>query len=300
MNFKLIALNIKQFCPGLSIPVIKQRINVRYKELVEKEDWVFLNNSEVVTLPERVSNGSTESCTVTYGSDGITGVGTTWGAGLVGKMFRFGDDPQFYRIGTRNSNTSLLLENIYGGAGAGSGLDFEYWDETYAPVSNEIGKITGIVYQNRLQEKSREFIQRLDPERSSTGSPVYYSVVDRASQGGATEFDVWPVPDDNYGVRVYYKKTVDELSANADEPVFDSGLIEAGALWDCYRLTFGLTQNPAFMGLARDAAVEYRSMLRDTIIEDMESSSMPGRVRDVMHEGTGIYNDEFMLNRGMG
>ena len=299
MNFKLIALNIKQFCPGLSIPVIKQRVNIRYMQIVEREDWVFLNDSEVVTLAERSSNSSTESCTATFGSSTVTGVGTSWTAAMVGKMIRVNDDAQFYRIGAYVSGTEITLEQYYA-QDTVTGKDFEYWDETYAPVSNEIGKITGVVYQSRLQEKSRDYIQRLDPERSSTGSPVYYTIVDRAHEGGTTEFDIWPVPDDNYGVRVYYKKTVDELSANSDEPLVSSTLVEAGALWDCYRLSFGLTQNPAFMGLARDAMVEFNNLLRHNIIEDLESSSMPRQVRDVSGQGQEYYNNVFMLDHGIG
>jgi hypothetical protein len=299
MNFKLMSLNIKQFCPGLSVPVIKQRINVRYKQILEQEDWVFLNDSEVVTLAALVGNSSTESCTVTFGSTTVTGSGTAWASGMVGKMFRVGDDAQFYRVGAYVSGTEITLEKSYAQDSA-SGEDFEYWDEAYSPSGSDISKITGITYQSKLVEKSRDYLQRLDPERTSTGSPVYYSVVDRASQGGVTSFDIWPVPDENYGVRVSYKKTVEMLSAGTDEPVFDSALLESASLWDCYRLSFGLTQNPAFMGLARDAMVEYQRVLRETIIQDLESSSLPGKVLDVSGYDSVLYSNEFILDRGVG
>ncbi|MCP4570273.1 MAG: hypothetical protein GY841_22055 [FCB group bacterium] len=298
MNLKLMALNIKEFCPGLSIPLIKQRINVRYKQILEKEDWVFLNDSEVVTLPERVSNSSTESCIATFGSTTITGTGTSWSSSIEGKLFRIGGDAQFYRVSSVTSNTELELEVGYA-QDTVSGEDFEYWNEYYSPSSSEITKIKSVVYQSELVEKPNDYIQRLDPERTSTGSPVYYSVVSKVRQGGVGRIDIWPVPDDNYGVRVYYKKTVSGLSSNSDEPVFDAALLESGALWDCFRLSFGLTQNPAFIGLARDARLEYSGLLRETIIEDLRNSSLPDRVRYADDNTLGYYNDEYALDHGI-
>jgi len=299
MNFKLMALNIKQFCPGLSIPVIKQRINVRYKQLIEQEDWVFLNDSEVVTLPERVNNTSSESCDATFGSTTITGTGTSWTSILGGKLFRVGGDSQFYRISAYVSGMELTLDKAYAQDSTTS-QDFEYWDEYYSPTSSDIGKIGGISYDLPLRAKSLGYIQRLDPERTSTGSPVYYSVYKRASEGGVTSFDIWPVPDDNYGVMVFYKKSVDMLSANSDEPLFNSALLESASLWDCYRLSFALTQNPAFMGLARDAMLEYQGVLRSTIIQDLESSSLPTKVRDVNSYDGVLYSNDYILNHGVG
>jgi len=299
MNLKLIALNIKQFCPGLSIPVIKQRINVRYKQILEQEDWLFLNDSEMVTLPERTSNASTESCDVTFGSATVSGTGTSWTSDLVGKLFRVGDDAQFYRVSAVGSTTSLTLERAYA-QDTSTGEDFEYWNEKYTPASSDVSKITSVVYQTELVEKPQDYFQRLDPERTSEGSPVYWSVVDKASEGGLSTFDIWPVPDDNYGVRVYYKKVVDELSSNSDEPIFNSALLESAALWDCYRLSFGLTQNPAYMGLARDAQVEYQRMLRDTIIQDLNNTSLPSKVRDYSDQSSVQFNNVFTLNRDVG
>jgi len=298
MNLKLMALNIKQFCPGLSIPVIKQRINVRYKQILEQEDWVFLNDSEVVTLPERVSNESTESCNTTYGSTNVVGVGTSWTSTMAGKLFRAGNDAQFYRIASVSHANLLLLEKAYAQDTA-SGEDFEYWNELYSPTSSTISKISSVVYKSELREKPQDFFSRLDPERSSTGSPVYYSVVDRASEGGVTSFDIWPVPDDYYGVRVYFKKTVDALTTGSSEPVFNSALLEAAALWDCYRLSFGLTQNPAYMGLARDAMTEYQRMLRETIIQDLSNTSLPTKVRDAGDYGSGFNNDVYGLDHDL-
>jgi len=295
MNLKLMALNIKQFCPGLSVPVIKQRINIRYKQILEQEDWLFLNESEVVGLDERVENSSTESCDVVFGSTTVAGTLTSWTSALEGKLFRVGSDAQFYRVDSVTSTTALELEKVYAQDSV-SGADFEHWSESYSPTSSQIARIDRVVYETELREKPQDYFNKIDPERTSTGSPVFYSIVEQASEGGATSFDIWPVPDDNYGVRVYYKKIVDELTANSDEPVFNSALLEAAALWDCYRLSFGLTQNPAFMGLARDAMKEYQIMLRDTIIQDLNNSSLPRQVQDMDGYANGFYNDEFMLD----
>ena len=99
MNFRLIALNIQKFVPMLSIPVIKQRINVRYQQIIGAEDWSFLNDSTTVRLVEQISNTSTESCAVTQGSATVTGTATSW-SGIDGYFKRLFHDsfPSFLEI----------------------------------------------------------------------------------------------------------------------------------------------------------------------------------------------------------
>lgn len=298
MNFRLIALNIQKFVPMLSIPVIKQRINVRYQQIIGAEDWSFLNDSTTVRLVEQTSNASTESCAVTQGSATVTGTATSW-SGIDGYLFRVGSESQPYVIESVDSVTQLTLETTYGNDDA-TGEDFTYWPQLYSPVVANVGEITSIVYQSPLVEKPKGYINSLDPERESTGPPVLWSLFSKSSALGTVSFEIWPASDTDYVVTVFYKKIVSDLSADSDTPIFRSEVLEAGALWDCYRQAFGVTQNPAFIGMARDAQIEYQGLIRQMISEDLSTLSLPRRVLDYTEVPGVLGSNQFALDHDTG
>jgi len=278
----------------LSMPVVKQRINIRYKQILGAEDWEFLKDRTTVKLEGDYANTSTvDTVTVTHDSTAVVGSGTTFTNFAVGDFIRFGSESQPYEITTITDATNIVLLTAYGGSTAAS-TNYGIFRTYYTPTVADVGEIVSLVYQSRLGEVSENYLNALDPERTSTGPPTHYRITSKTKGDGLVTFEVWPVPDQDYVLTVHYKKYVADLSADTDEPVFRPELIEAGALWDCYRLVFTITQNPAFIGLARDAKTDYANLLRDAIIEDMGTTSMPRRVRDVT--GGTLWNDDFRVS----
>lgn len=288
MDFRLLALNIKQFCPQLSIPVIKQRINIRYQQILGYEDWEFLKDSTTVKVIEQSSNTSSQSCSVTEDSTAVTGSGTSWTSAMDGWLFRVGTDKQPYVISSVNSTTSITLETAYGGT-TDTDADFVYWPRYYSPSVGDVGEVLSVVHQVALEEKSQSWLNTIDPERESTGSPLYWSVFSKDDALGAVNLEIYPPADADYVVTVNYKKLTSDLSSDSDEPVFRPEVLEAGALWDCYRLVYGVTQNPAYIGLARDAQNEFQMLLRQMTIEDLSTASLPRKVRQA---SGGVYFDD--------
>lgn len=282
MDYRLMTLNIRAFCPELSVPVIKQRINARYQQIIGLEDWNFLNESTTVRLYGVTNNSAAQSVAVIQGSPIVTGTLTTWDSEDIdtGWFFRVGTDAQPYIILTQDSDTQVTLETNYGKTAVPVG-GFSYWKGVYSPAVANVGKIISIVHDHALPEKSQEYLNSIDPERSSEGSPTYWRAYSKTTSLGIVSFEIWPIPDADYVVTVFYKKIISELSTNTDVPIFRSEVLEAGALWDCYRMSFAITQNPAYIGMARDAKVDYDRLLRELIIEDLNLSSLPERVRDV-------------------
>jgi len=281
VNFRKMKLNLKKFCPDLSVPVIAERINDRYQDIIRKEDWEFLRDSLTLRLYEQVTNASTESCAVTQGSTTVTGSSTTWSDDDLidtGWMFRVGSNKQPYIVSSVTDNTTIVLEAAYAEDDATS-QDFTAQKTMYS-ISNA-NEILRIKHDNDVTEVSRLYLDRIDPQRDSTGEPQHYAVFSKSKATGVITFEIWPIPDSDYTVTVEFKKTVSDLSSDDDEPVFDSQVLEAGALWDCYRLTYVITQNPAFVGLARDARKDYNDAIRDLVLEDLRTASLPRRVLDV-------------------
>jgi len=293
MNFRLMALNIREFCPVLSIPVIKQRINIRYKQILAAEKWEFLNDSTTVRLRAKHSLGSSiQTVAINQAGVTVTGTGTTFASeSIIGWKFKFSSEAQPYIIHYIESDTSLALETAYGGT-TQTASSFEYFKNTYSPDVGDVGEIVSVIYKTALEEKSPSFINSLDPERTSTGTPVYWCNLSKTSAAdGIVTIEVWPIPDQDYVVTLNYKKTTADLSLDTDSPVFRAEVLEAGALWDCYRLAFAITQNPAYMGLARDSRNDFTDLLRQMVIEDLGTSSLPERVRDITDQL--YFNDTF-------
>uniref|UniRef100_A0A6M3KL46 Uncharacterized protein n=1 Tax=viral metagenome TaxID=1070528 RepID=A0A6M3KL46_9ZZZZ len=294
MNFRLIALNIRQYCPELSIPVIKERINIRYKQILSVEDWEFLYDSTTVNLIGITTQSTGVSVAVTNGQTGVTGTATTFGTdAITGYNFRIETEAQPYVVGSVTSDTALNLERPYGGSTAWNN-DFSYYKTIYSPGVGNVAKISSIVYQQQLPEVSERFLNKLDPERSSTGTPTYWRNFSKTNADGIVSFEIWPILDDDYVVTVYYKKYVANLIEDTDTPVFRPEVLEAGALWDCFRIAFATTRNTAYIGLARDAQIDFRNLLRELVIEDLAQSSLPTSVRDV--SSIDVFNDNFLLS----
>jgi len=295
MNLRLMSLNIRQFCPQLSVPVIKQRINMRYKQILAAEDWEFLRDSTTVQL-KGVYGPSALTIAVDHNGTTVVGTGTTFVASGVAKgwMLRVGSESQPYIVATAPGDTTLTVETNYGGT-TQTAASFNTFKNLYSPAVGDVSEIESIVYKRPLAEKSLDFLNRLDPERDSTGEPQYYSIKRQTSSSdGTVSFEVWPVPDADYVVTVNYKKVITDLTADTDSPLFRAEVLEPGALWDCYRLSFAVTQNPTYVGLARDAKADFEGELRRMTIKDLATASLPRRVRNVV-EGV-VFDDNYALD----
>jgi hypothetical protein len=294
MDLRLMALNIRQFCPDLSIPVIKQRINMRYKQILGYEDWEFLYDSTTVRLYGIHNSVDGETITVAQSGVTVAGTGTTFTLWSAADRLRVGDDEQPYLIDTINSDVELLLSTAYGLSSV-TGSDYSIFRPIYSPGVGDVAEIVQIVHQRPLTETTLTWLNKIDPERVSTGAPTRYRVATKTQAHGIVSFEIWPIPDQDYVITIYYKKLIPSLVNDTDEPVFRPDLLEAGSLWDCFRLQFSITNNPAYMGMARDARSEYFDELRKFIHEDMRTGSTSTRVRDVMNR-TSFFDDEFLLD----
>ena len=220
MNLRLMALNIREFVPDLSLPVIKQRINVRYKQILAAEKWEFLN------------------AFVAY---------------------------------TQSTGTSLCTP------------------------ATDCGEVISITSDVVITEKELEYLNRLDPDRTSTGATKHWCMYSKSTAvDGVVTVELWPLADQDYKLDIRYKKVISDMSADADTPLFRPEVLEAGALWDCYRLAFAITKNTAYIGLARDAKQDFESEVRRMVLEDMQTASMPHTVRDIM--GVLDFDDNYRTN----
>ncbi|MCL6456706.1 MAG: hypothetical protein K6T85_01745 [Gorillibacterium sp.] len=110
----------------------------------------------------------------------------------------------------------------------------------------------------------------MEPDRTSTGQPVYWIDIN------PTTFEVWPVPDGVYTLRLWYNITVPELVNESDVPLVPERLLLAHARMASY------LQMAAAKSQYRDlytlTLAEYNELLEAAVEEDMRKLSLPNRV----------------------
>lgn len=133
---------------------------------------------------------TTGTVTVVAGSQAVTGSGTNWTAGMVGRAFEItdGSDGNWYRISAVASATSLTLENYDQGI-SGNTLPYrigecalipeEYLD---APTNYALARFYLGRDQNKATEFSTLFTEAIEECRSEYGRRASSSVIDASHQ----------------------------------------------------------------------------------------------------------------------
>ncbi len=292
MDFRTIALSLKQFVPELSLPVIRLRINQRYQQIMRFRDWEYLNAS-ITTGTSTIVSTST-SCKVGYGATLVVQrdqSGTSFRANHASWWIRFGTEAQPYEVTSVTDTSRLVLSAPYSGTttGLSAGTSFTLFKPDYVSGVS-MSRINSIVYKSRMKETSLGNLNKIDPEMTSTGEPTHWAVVSQSRNRGRIRFRLWPTASDTpYGIKIYYQKKVDDLSADTDIPLCSPELLEAWALYDCYKM--GITKNPLYAKLLGEQKAETREILHDEVQADLNIATLPHKVRDAT---TGTYiNDDF-------
>lgn len=293
-NFGTIVSNIGQFVPDLSEIVIKQRVNYRYQQIMKLRDWEYLKDNITTGTSMIVSTGS--SCKVSYQGTSIISrdqSGTSFYAHHVGWWMRFGAEPQPYEISAVTDTSRLTIKSPYSGNSNGlTGTSFTLFKAIYRTAVS-MSHIYSIVYQSPLEEISQSRLLRMDPEMTSTGEPTMYCVVERSRHQGRVKYQLWPTASSApYNIRVYYKKLVADLSASTEVPLCSTELLEAWALYDCYKLA--IIKNPNYGKLLTVQAQELGAIRAEEIDSDLETTSLPDKVLD--SAGATIMNDDYALD----
>lgn len=211
MSFRSMRLELIGFVPELNAVQAGLRLNRSYQHLLEAHNWSFLNLEALVKL---VAPYTTGTVTVNNGSTTVTGAGTAWTAAMANRWFRCDSSFVFYKISTVNVGLqTLTLEATYGEANAAT-QPYTIFQHVYAKPT-DCREIRTIRYDYNMREVTKDYIDTLEPERSSTGQPVYWCNRDDAN------WEVWPTPDANYTLRMYYRKLVHDL----DDTTYTTALV---------------------------------------------------------------------------
>jgi hypothetical protein len=278
--------DLLRFVP-LNLDIIKSNLQDSYLQLASK-DWNRLNLQRMIYTATIYSTG-----TVSVAADGtVTGVGTTFTSAMVGRFMKVHYTDSFFTIDTYTSGTVIKLKD-WPGAVVVAGTSYSIFKTIY-PVPTEFGIIYEIVYQVPLYKKSQTYFNKVDPARTSTASSPLWWAYAGVDASGVIQIEIYPVPVDVVGLRVYGKMKIATL-ADGDTPYLPEELVKARALLNCYRMKDLQQPKQGWAQKIEEQTAFYAELFSTYQEEDYQLDAHPDRVKDRMGEPSFPQDDNFAL-----
>lgn len=269
MSFRTAKLELQTYVPELNPLQCGMRLNRSYQRLLDLHQWAFLKREALINT---VAGHNTGTITATEGSTTVTGSGTAFTAAMTGRFIKFQGHYEYYKISSINVGLQTMeLDQVSGYSVADGG--YYLFQHQYAKPTN-CKFIINIKRQLSLAEKTKEWIDAMDPDRDGTGEPIYYC------NYNDTTIELWPVPDQIYVVRVGFILLVADMVAEADVPLLPESLIITHAALQAYRqLASNSEKAQAYLRLYQVAKDEFQEAWRAAFEADLKKQSLPDRVR---------------------
>ena len=234
-------LNLLGTEASLSNTEIDSLINTRYAHLYETFHWSRRTRDFVISLVAQVESGTSDTVTVTNASATITSAGTPFTSAMTGRQIQIGTDEQYFFFTYVSSSSGTLSDGegnstTWPGATA-SGQSWRIFKTLYT-IPSDAQSIISIAADYPLEELDggRERLDRIDPDRSTTGSEVTHWIYAGVNSSNVREVEVWPVPTQARILRGQYLREAPTLTTNSTIDVPVPMLVYGAAADACHLL----------------------------------------------------------------
>ena len=267
MSFRVMKFELMSFVNELNPLQCGVRLNRSYKTLLDMEQWSFLKREALINLAGAYVTGTVTAVT---GATTVTGIGTAWTAGMAGRFIRLSTEPEAYKISSVDPVLqTLVVESAIGTGTAGSGYSiFARW----YPKPTDCKHIIGVRRELSLNERTQAWLDGFDPDRTSTGPPIYWCNFDAATM------EIYPPADQTYTVRVTYIVDVADMSAETDVPLLPENLIITHAVFAAYRQLGSRPEGKGYLAMVPMAQEEFKQAWTAAYEVDMNKRTMPTQV----------------------
>lgn len=256
---------------AMDLRLLRELFISRYQPLLDRHPWSFLHTWAAIQLPPQYATGTVS---LTQGSATVTGVGTVWTATHVG-YYLLVDGEVPLEVTAVASGTSATIEAPWGRANV-SGVAYKFRPLVTGSGAAEIVSIPSIHWRDQsLVEKQLTFLDALDPDRSDTGDPVYYSTRGYTVAKGL-RFEVWPYPTSGAMVRAFVLRRPTSSPGLADDLLFSNPhVLELGVRAAVFEYAYAETGQQQWLSLAVANNQQYERAVEEMIDEDRVASSWP-------------------------
>lgn len=196
-NFGQMIGSVSAWNPN-AVPKIPDWINQIVRQIYDKKTWYGLFTKGQIICPSSVSGGS---ATVTFNSNIVQGVGTTWDQSLIGRQFRAGLNTPIYTITNVDANAQqLTLELPWGGPfapGQTTQTTGYYIVQMYYSFGPNIKYIKTVVNMQMgfklWTNLTQDYLDNRDPWRITVNFPWGLAPMP-TDPNGVYLVELWPAP----------------------------------------------------------------------------------------------------------
>ena len=201
---------------GVSLDLIDEWLNTRYEQVLEATDWQGLRYHATLQT-QAAYQSTTDTVTLTTGSNAVTGSGTTWTSAITGKKFYRPGDSVTYTA-TYVSATSLTLDRVYEGNGTEatgtvySARSYVFMQNVYSLPSDvrSIVSILDPVTGRPLDEMSKDELDASAGPRTLVADPKAYAPIEDSAETSPPvikQLEFYPPPLHARGFPLQYLHT---------------------------------------------------------------------------------------------
>lgn len=277
MSFRSMKLELMSFVPEINAVQAGIRLNRSYQHLLALHPWSFIKGEGLVHLTGEYTTGTVNA---TNGLAAVTGNGTAWTSAFVGRYLKVSSSRVYYLITNFTAPQTLTLETTFGEPSVA--LSAYSIFKTIYDKPTDCADMLGVRYDWNLPSITKVALDTMDPNRESSGQPTYW--LNRTD----TTWEVWPIPDTDYTVRLWYNRSFADMAAETDTPVIPDGVILAHAKQEaCLYLatTPGTDPNVAkhylsvYTMMTQDQGpTSFRALWAAAVEEDVRKLSLPRTV----------------------
>lgn len=267
MSFRSMKFELMDYIPELNNIQAGVRLNRAYQTLLDRHQWSFLKREALFNTLAPYNTGTVN---VVLGSTTVTGNGTAWTADMIGRYLKAGSDSQSYLITDLDPIAqSLEIELAYSQASSTQG--YSIYQHRYAKPT-DCKHVVNIRRNLPLTERTKEWFDGFDPDRDSTGEPIYWANYDDQT------VEIYPVPDQAYTLRLGYARSVANLSAETDTSLLPENLVITFAILVAYRQAAAKAEGKQYVPLIEPARKDFLEAWQPAYEADLNKQSLPTQV----------------------
>lgn len=288
MTFAELWSELKVFVPDLPVVLAQRLINRSLSLIYSHRPWTFLIAEANIVSPASITAGTMNvtrgSATVTPDATALAALGGLTSPLITRRQIKFSDGDAIYNIAAFDGSTITLDGLFLGTTNAAS--NYTIFQCYYSPPSTDFLRwisVTDLINGNELgMLKTKEEMDRIDPQRTSTGDPLVIAAHRAVPEGfwdanvnvGDPLYEFWPHPTSYRMYRAIYQRRGLELSSATDRPPssIPDELVLAKAKKLAYDWKLGIEPEflVAYRSLVPSLAQEYTERLRQAMVQDDE------------------------------
>ncbi len=192
MNFGQLIGRVNGYNPSCSPTEVSNLINNVVRRIYDRRNWYGNFVKGQIISPGYYSTGTVS---VTFGSNIVTGVGTTFTPAMVGQQFRLGFTSPIYTITAFLSATQLQLELPFGNTSqTGTGYYITQFYYTFPNVKYFYSVKNIQLMFRMLTNVPQSLIENWDPSRLQMLYPRVVATMP-PDPSGNYQVELWPVPN---------------------------------------------------------------------------------------------------------